>query len=98
MNEDYKYTRNRVTRFYNNKDMSDKEIIEALSKEIEQYRNRIRMLEGHTCKVIDDSKSQGYVIMATSNEETTMEQMVDYITETFYADEKIIKEVTTYFK
>ena len=98
MNEDYQYTRNRVTRFYNNKDMSDKEIIEALSKEIEQYRNRIRMLEGHTCKMIDNSKQQGHVIIAASNEETTMEQMVDYITETFYADEKIIKEVTTYFK
>ena len=51
MNEDYQYTRKRVTRFYNNKNMSDKEIIEALSKEIEQYRNRIRMLEGHTHKL-----------------------------------------------
>lgn len=50
MINDYEYTRKRVTRFYNNRDMSDKEIIEALSIEIEQYRNKIRMLEGHTHK------------------------------------------------
>ena len=47
MSNIYEYTRKRVTTFYNNKNMSDKEIIEALSKEIEQYRNKIRMLEEH---------------------------------------------------
>ena len=52
---EYEYTRTRVTRFYGNKNMSDKEIIEALSKEIEQYRNKIRMLEGHTCKLVEDN-------------------------------------------
>lgn len=51
MADSYEYTRKRVTRFYDNRSMSDKEIIEALSIEIEQYRNRIRMLEGHTCKI-----------------------------------------------
>ena len=55
MADSYEYTRKRVTRFYNNKDMSDKEIIEALSIEIEQYRNRIRMLEGHTHKLEEDN-------------------------------------------
>ena len=53
MSNDYEYTRKRVTRFYNNNNMSDKEIIEVLSKEIEQYRNKIRMLEGNTCKYIE---------------------------------------------
>lgn len=51
MNNSYEYTRKRVTAFYNNRNMSDKEIIEALSIEIEQYRNRIRMLEGHTHRI-----------------------------------------------
>ena len=53
MSDNYEYTRKRVTSFYNNKNMSDKEIIEALAMEIEQYRNRIRMLEGHTHKIIE---------------------------------------------
>ena len=34
----YKQTRKRVTNFYNNRDMSDKEIIESLYDEIEQYK------------------------------------------------------------
>lgn len=55
MINDYEYTRKRVTRFYNNNNMSDKEIIEALSKEIEQYRNKIRALEGHTYKVVEEN-------------------------------------------
>lgn len=41
----YKQTRDRVTRFENNKSMSDKEIIEFLAEEIKQYRTRIQELE-----------------------------------------------------
>lgn len=41
----YKRTRARISRFYNSKDISDKEIIELLAEEIEQYRNRIENLE-----------------------------------------------------
>lgn len=55
MINDYEYTRKRVARFYNNNNMSDKEIIEALSKEIEQYRNKIRALEGHTHKIVEEN-------------------------------------------
>ena len=53
MDNGYEFTRKRVTTFCNNRNMSDKEIIEALSKEIEQYRNRIRMLEGNTYRVVE---------------------------------------------
>lgn len=38
----YEETRKRVTKFCNNRNMSDKEIIEFLYDEIEQYRERIR--------------------------------------------------------
>lgn len=41
----YKETRKRVTRFKSNYNMSDKEIIEYLAEEIEQYRGRIRNQE-----------------------------------------------------
>ena len=52
MANSYEYTRKRVSRFYNNRNMSDKEIIEVLLIEIEQYRDKIRILEGHTHKVV----------------------------------------------
>jgi len=52
---EYEYIRKRVTRHYANKNMSDREIIEALSIEIEEYRNKIRMLEGHTHKIIEEN-------------------------------------------
>jgi len=35
--------------------MSDKDIIEALSVEIEQYRNKIRALEGNTHKIVEEN-------------------------------------------
>lgn len=38
----YEKTRRRVASFYNNKNISDREIIEHLTKEIEQYRDEIR--------------------------------------------------------
>ena len=38
----YEQTRKRITQFYNNKSMSDKEIIEYLVDEIEQYREKIK--------------------------------------------------------
>lgn len=43
----YEQTRKRITKFYNKYDMSDKEIIEYLIKEIEQYRERIQKQEEH---------------------------------------------------
>lgn len=41
----YQKTRDRVTRFEHNYNMSDKEIIEFLDDEIRQYRNRIQEQE-----------------------------------------------------
>ena len=38
----YEETRRRITRFKNQFDISDREIIESLAEEIEQYRNRIK--------------------------------------------------------
>lgn len=41
----YTETRKRIARFRNQFSISDKEIIEALAEEIEQYRDRIRCQE-----------------------------------------------------
>lgn len=41
----YEKTRRRISRFKNQFDMSDKEIIECLSDEIDYYRNKIDKLE-----------------------------------------------------
>lgn len=84
MINDYEYTRKRVTRFYNNNDMSDKEIIEALSKEIEQYRNKIRMLEGNTHRIVETESKKFACGVDVGNEE--------YEVTRWYEEGKLIKE------
>lgn len=49
----YKITRDRVTRFKHNYNMSDKEIIEFLDDEIFQYRNKIEKLQESIEKLWD---------------------------------------------
>lgn len=40
----YEQTRERVSNFYNNRNMSDREIIEYLAEEIKQYRDKIKII------------------------------------------------------
>ena len=78
--------RKRVTRFCGNRNMSDKEIIEFLSDEIEQYRERIRQYQ--------ESKD-------IHTERNTFHCGIDggigkdYTVTSFYADGELIKEVIT---
>lgn len=82
----YEETRKRVTRFCGNRNMSDKEIIEFLSDEIEQYRERIRQYK--------ESKD-------INTERNTFHCGIDggigkdYTVTSFYADGELIKEVIT---
>ena len=87
---DYEYTRKRVTKFYNNKNMSDREIIEVLSKEIEQYRERIKQLT----RIVDNR----HVLNMQGQTSSVTGSVVDYITETFYNDSKVVKEIIVHYK
>lgn len=57
MNDKYKQTKRRVTNCCNNRDISDKEIIEYLAEEIEQYRDKIKMIEKNKNQTIDKVKA-----------------------------------------
>lgn len=52
-NSKYEETRKRISRFRNMFSISDKEIIESLSDEIEQYRDRIRKQEEYINQLLD---------------------------------------------
>lgn len=81
----YQKTRDRVTRFEHNYNMSDKEIIEFLDDEIRQYRNRIEEQE----KTIKELQEKQTI------ESETMELKVAERKETEIIDEDIEEIETT---
>lgn len=60
LNNKYEKTRKRICRFKGRNDLSDKDIIEYLSEEIDGYRSKINKLEEHIDKLkekqIEDTK------------------------------------------
>lgn len=60
LNNKYEETRKRICRFKGRNDLSDKDIIEYLSEEIDGYRSKINKLEEHIDKLkekqIEDTK------------------------------------------
>ena len=64
---------------------------------------RIKGDEDGFDKYIEALNKYGYnkeeqTIEINTIEELITEQLIDYVTEIFYNDEKIVKEVTTYYK
>ena len=53
----YEETRRRISRFKNKFNISDREIIEELSEEIEKYRHKIKILEEECRKNIDSERN-----------------------------------------
>ncbi len=51
LNNKYKETRKRICRFKGSNDLSDKNIIEYLAEEINDYRSKIEKLEEHIDKL-----------------------------------------------
>lgn len=84
----YEQTRRRVTRFNNNFSMSDKEIIEYLAEEIEQYRNRIECQN----KTIQSKE----ITLDTTDDELIDEDIVEIISTTQYAYGKPIMSKMEY--
>ncbi len=86
----YEETRRRITRFRNEFNMSDREIIENLAEEIEQYRNRIKEQN----RIIDELHKRTIqseeVILDTTEDELVNEDIIEIISTTQYADGKPI--------
>ena len=95
--EMFEQARNRVQKKMKNKCVTNKDVIIDQEKEIEQYRERIKRMTRIINELIK-TNMEWQTLQVTSNEDGSTEQCVDYITETFYCDEKIIKEVTIQYK
>lgn len=90
----YKQTRKRVTNFYNNRDMSDKEIIESLYDEIEQYRYRIRKQEQYI-KRLQDKQIKSKEVYSERNIYSCgvdTGEAKDYVVTRWYEDGILTKE------
>ena len=89
----YEQTRKRVTRFYNNRCMSDSEIIECLAEEIEQYRTRIHDLE-RIAKGLDGLNRVGEVTSESNTYHCGVDGGTgeDFVVTRWYEDGVLIKE------
>lgn len=92
----YEETRRRITRFRNGFNISDREIIESLDEEIEQYRNRIkeqnRIIDELHKKTIQSEE----VILDTTEDELVDKDIIEIISMTQYADGRPIETKMKY--
>lgn len=91
----YENTRRRITRFRNKFDISDREIIESLAEEIEEYRNRIE----NQNKIIDELSKrtiQSEEVILDTTDELIDKDVTEIISTTVYADGKVIKATMEY--
>lgn len=92
----YKKTRRRITKFRNVFDMCDREIIEYLAEEIEQYRDRIKEQN----RIIDELSKitiqSEEVTLDTIEDEVMDKDIIEIISTTQYADGKLIQSKMEY--
>ena len=92
----YEQTRRRVANYHNNRNISDKEIIESLANEIEQYRERIQKQEEYIKKLQDKQIESEVVELNTTEDETVDKDIIEIISITQYADGKPIQSKIEY--
>lgn len=76
--------------------MSDKEIIELLADETEEYRNRIRNQEEYIKKLQDKQIQSEVVELDTTEDELVDKDIIEIISTTQYADGKPIQSKMEY--
>lgn len=96
MEERYIKTRKRLRNCYNIKNMSDKEIIEVLDIEIEQYRDRIRKLQKQVDELYNRTIESETVTLDTTEEAVLDKDILEIISTTQYADGKLIQSKMEY--
>ncbi len=86
----YEETRRRLTRFKNGLNISDREIIESLSEEIEYYRNKIKHQDEIIDKLSNKTIESKEELLDTADEEIVDEDIIEIISTTQYANGKPI--------
>lgn len=82
----YKEIRNRIKKCRNNNDISDREIIEYLAEEIEQYRNRIKEQNRIIDKLSKRQIQSEEVVLDTTEDDLIDENIIEIISTTQYTD------------
>ena len=95
----YEETRRRITRFGNKFNISDREIIESLAEEIEQYRDKIRKQEEYIeelrrKEIIFNVKEENIELKEIQNVEDDEIKQIE--TTNIFADGKLIQSITKY--
>ena len=95
----YEQIRKRVTQYSGYRNCSDKEIIEYLADEIEQYRDRIKNQQ----RIIDELNKNNIqnegVVLDTTDDELVNEDIIEIISTTQYAEGKpIISKIEYKYK
>ena len=93
----FEQARNRVQRKIKGRCVTNKDVIVDQEKEIEQYRERIKQLT-RIVNNLHELNMKWNTLTVTGNEESSIEPLIDYITETIYNDGEVVKEITTYYK
>lgn len=88
----YEETRRRFSKFKNGFEISDREIIERLVEEIEQYRKRIKEQN----EIIDNLKLESEGCILDTTDELMDPDVEEVITTTKYAAGKLVKMETEY--
>lgn len=92
----YEEARRRVSRFKNTFEISDKEIIEYLAEEIEQYRERIKQQDGTIDELTKETIQSNETTLDSTDDELVDEEIVEIISTTRYANGKPIMSKMEY--
>lgn len=91
----YEETRRRITKFRNKFDISDREIIESLVEEIEEYRNRIEN-QNRIIDELSEKTIQSEEMTLVETEELIDKDVAEITTTTIYAAGKPIRTIMEY--
>ncbi len=86
----YEQTRKRVTQYSRYRNCSDKEIIEYLADEIEQYKDRIKNQQRIIDELSKNNIQSEEVVLDTTDDELVDENIIEIISTTQYAEGKPI--------
>lgn len=94
--DSYIETKRRLSRCFDIKNMSDKEIIEVLDNEIKQYRERIEQLQEQVKELYNREIKSETITLDTTEEDLVDEDILEIISTTQYADGKPIQSKMEY--
>lgn len=94
--DSYIETKRRLSRCFDIKNTSDKEIIEVLDNEIKQYRERIEQLQEQVKELYNREIKSETITLDTTEEDLVDKDILEIISTTQYADGKLIQSKMEY--